>query len=70
MPMFVVVLTGATGLTVPTPRAVGPFEDWDAANELRSRLIGQWEAEETADVPTATVVRIEDPLPGVVVGEM
>lgn len=70
VPMFVVVLTGDTGLAVPAPRAVGPFDDWDEASAMRARLIAQWEAEETDGVPAATVVRVEDPLPGVVVGEM
>ena len=68
--MFVVILTGETGLTVPVPRAVGPFDDWDEANVMATRLVAQFEAEDSEDVPTATVVRVEEPLPGVVVGEM
>jgi hypothetical protein len=68
--MFVVILTGETGLTVPAPRAVGPFDDWDEANAMAGRLVAQFEAEDSENVPTATVVRVEEPLPGVVVGEM
>ncbi len=66
--MFVVVLTESGSLV--TPRAVGPFDDWDQAQDMQRRLIEQWEAEQSADIPTATVVRVEEPLPGVVVGEI
>jgi hypothetical protein len=68
--MFVVILTGETGLTVPAPRAVGPFNAWDEANAMAARLIAQFEAEDSESVPTATVARVEEPLPGVVVGEI
>jgi hypothetical protein len=67
--VFVVVLTAASG-SIVTPRAVGPFDDWDQAQDMQQRLIQQWEAEQSSDIPTATVVRVEDPLPGVVVGEL
>ena len=68
--MFVVILTGETGLTVPVPRAVGPFDDWDEANAMATRLVAQFEIEDSENVPNTTVVRVEEPLPGVVVGEM
>ena len=68
--MFVIVLTGTGAEVFTPPRAVGPFENWDEAQKMQQRLIDQWEAEQTQDVPAATVVRIEEPLPGVVVGEL
>ena len=66
--MFVVVLTDE-GQQLVGPRAVGPFEDFDAAQECSNALIQQWEVE-SGKAPQATVVRVEDPLPGVVVGEI
>ncbi|MEO9139234.1 MAG: hypothetical protein ABI345_09225 [Jatrophihabitans sp.] len=51
------------------PRAVGPFDDFDAAQKSANALVEQWEVE-SGDAPTATVVRIEEPITGVVVGEM
>ena len=68
--MFVVVLTGASGQVFTAPRAVGPFESWDDAQALLNRLIEQWEAEGADEVPTGTVVHVEEPMPGVVVGEI
>ncbi len=66
--MFVIVLTDQ-GQQLVGPRAVGPFEEFDAAQQSANRLVEQWEAE-SGDAPTATVVRIEEPHPGVVVGEI
>jgi hypothetical protein len=68
--MFVIVLTGASGQMFTAPRAVGPFESWDAAQVVQRQLIEIWEAEGAQEIPTATVVHIEDPAPGVVVGEL
>lgn len=66
--MFVVVLTDE-GQQLVGPRAVGPFEDYDAAQQSANALIEQWEVE-SGDAPTATVVRVEEPITGVVVGEI
>jgi hypothetical protein len=67
--VFVVVLTDDEGQQLVGPRAVGPFEDYDAAQRCRNALTSQWEVEEGKS-PTATVVRIEEPDPGMVVGEL
>lgn len=66
--MFVVVLTDE-GQQLAGPRAVGPFDDFDAAQKCRNALTDQWEIE-GGRAPQATVVRVEEPLPGVVVGEI
>jgi hypothetical protein len=66
--VFVVVLTDE-GQQLVGPRAVGPFEDFDAAQACGNALTEQWEAE-SGKAPQATVVRVEAPLPGVVVGEL
>ncbi len=66
--MFVVVLTDE-GQQLVGPRAVGPFDDFDAAQQSANALREQWEREQ-GDAPTATVVRVEEPITGVVVGEM
>ena len=66
--MFVVVLTDE-GQQLVGPRAVGPFDDYDAAQQCSNALIEQWEVE-SGHAPTATVVRIETPVPGIVVGEL
>jgi hypothetical protein len=66
--VFVVVLTDE-GQQLVGPRAVGPFEDFDAAQSCRNSLIQQWETE-SGKAPQATVVRVEEPLTGVVVGEI
>lgn len=65
--MFVVLLTDE-GQLLTTPRAVGPFDDFDIAQAFSNTLIKTWESEGPA--PTATVVRVEEPRPGVVVGEL
>jgi hypothetical protein len=66
--MFVVVLTDE-GQQLVGPRAVGPFDDYDAAQQCGNALLQQWRAE-SRKAPQVTVVRIEEPIPGVVVGEM
>ena len=66
--MFVVVLTDE-GQQLVGPRAVGPFDDWDTAQSSANALVEQWK-HEARDVPQATVVRIEEPITGVVVGEI
>lgn len=66
--MFVVVLTD-DGQQLVGPRAVGPFDDYDAAQESANALVQQWQVE-SGDAPNATVVRIEEPITGVVVGEI
>jgi hypothetical protein len=66
--VFVVVLTD-DGQQLVGPRAVGPFEDYDAAQRCRNALVQQWEAED-GRAPSANVVRIEEPEPGIVVGEI
>jgi hypothetical protein len=66
--VFVVVLTDE-GQQLAGPRAVGPFDDFDAAQRCSNALIEQWEVE-AGQAPTATVVRIEQPEPGIVVGEL
>ncbi len=68
--MFVIVLTGSGGQAYTNPRAVGPFDSWDEAQRMQQQLITVWESEQPSEVPVATVVRIEEPLPGVVVGEL
>lgn len=65
--MFVVLLTDE-GQLLTTPRAVGPFEEFDIAQAFSNTLIKTWESEGPA--PQATVVRVEEPMPGVVVGEL
>jgi hypothetical protein len=67
--MFVVVLTDDQGQQLVGPRAVGPFDDFDAAQQCSAALIAQWETE-AGDSPTASVVRVEEPDPGIVVGEI
>jgi hypothetical protein len=66
--MFVVVLTDE-GQQLVGPRAVGPFEDFDAAQQCGNALIRQWQAEE-GKAPQVNVVRVEQPVPGIVVGEI
>lgn len=66
--MFVVVLTDE-GQQLVGPRAVGPFEDWDAAQRCGNALSEQWEVE-SGKVPQISVVRVEEPDPGTVVGEI
>jgi hypothetical protein len=66
--VFVVVLTDE-GQQLVGPRAVGPFEDYDQAQTCANTLTAQWEVE-SGEAPTATVVHVEEPLPGVVIGEL
>ena len=66
--MFVVVLTDE-GQQLVGPRAVGPFDDWDAAQRFAQAVVAQWQVED-GQAPTATVARIEEPDPGLVVGEI
>ncbi|MGI8679539.1 MAG: hypothetical protein ACR2LX_12810 [Jatrophihabitans sp.] len=66
--MFVVVLTDE-GHQLVGPRAVGPFDEYDAAQQSATALVHQWEVE-SGQAPTATVVRVEEPITGVVVGEL
>lgn len=66
-PIFVVVLTEEGQFT--PPRAVGPFDDFDVAQTFAQTLVDKWESQE-GDPPTATVVRVEEAYPGVVVGEI
>jgi hypothetical protein len=66
--VFVVVLTDE-GQQLAGPRAVGPFENYDAAQACRNALVRQWQIE-AGMAPQANVVRVEAPLPGVVVGEI
>jgi hypothetical protein len=66
--VFVVVLTDE-GQQLNGPRAVGPFEDFDAAQKCSNALVEQWEVE-SGMAPLASVVRVEEPLTGVVVGEL
>lgn len=68
--MFVVILTEAATAAFSAPRAVGPFDDFDTAQAFAAVLVAQWEAEQGDDAPQATVVRVEEPRPGVVVGEL
>ncbi len=66
--MFVVVLTDE-GQQLIGPRAVGPFDNWDAAQKFAQAVVEQWKVED-GKAPAATVVRVEAPMPGVVVGEI
>jgi len=66
--MFVVVLTDE-GQQLIGPRAVGPFEDFDAAQQCSRALVQQWEVE-AGKAPQVNVVRVEEPEPGIVVGEI
>jgi hypothetical protein len=66
--LFVVVLTDE-GQQLVGPRAVGPFEDYDAAQRCGHALTQQWEVE-AGKVPQISVVRVEEPDAGAVVGEI
>jgi hypothetical protein len=66
--MFVVVLTDE-GQQLVGPRAVGPFDDFDAAQRCGNALAEQWEVE-SGKAPNINVVRVEEPITGVVVGEI
>src|SRR4051794_40053939 len=66
--MFVVVITQPEEPMI-SPRAIGPFETFDLAQAFSQTLLDKWRAEEES-APQATVVRIEEALPGVVIGEI
>jgi hypothetical protein len=68
-PLFVVIVIGDENSFSAIPRAIGPFEDFDVAQAFSLTLIERYRAE-GGDVPTASVVRVESDLPGVVFGEM
>ena len=68
--MFVVILTGDVGQVITAPRAVGPFDGFDAAQKFRNVLVEQWAADGSDAQPAAVVARVEEPMPGVVVGEL
>lgn len=66
--MFVVVITDPDSALV-APRAVGPFEDYDTAQAFSQTLVQKWE-DSAGGSPTATVTRVEETQPGVVIGEI
>ena len=66
--MFVVVISNPDEPFVP-PRAVGPFDDFDTAQAFSQTLVQKWEAT-AGSSPTATVTRVEETQPGVVIGEI
>jgi hypothetical protein len=66
--LFVVLLTDE-GQLLTAPRAVGPFDDFDTAQSFAKTLIDTWQVQD-GQAPTTHVVRIEEPMPGVVVGEL
>lgn len=66
--MFVVVITDPNVPLVP-PRAVGPFEDYDTAQAFSQTLLEKWQ-NSGEDPPVATVTRVEESHPGVVIGEI
>ncbi len=66
--MFVVVITDPDAPFV-APRAVGPFEDFDTAQAFSQTLVQKWE-DSAGGSPTATVTRVEETQPGVVIGEI
>jgi hypothetical protein len=66
--VFVVLLTDE-GQLLTAPRAVGPFEDFDIAQAFSNTLLDTWKTE-AGRAPETTVVRVEEPMPGVVVGEI
>ena len=66
--MFVVVITDPDEPSVP-PRAVGPFEDYDMAQAFSQTLLDKWE-DSGGQPPAATVTRVEQSHPGVVIGEI
>lgn len=66
--MFVVVITDPNEPFVP-PRAVGPFDDYDLAQAFTQTLLDKWESSSDSP-PVATVTRVEESQPGVVIGEI
>jgi hypothetical protein len=65
--MFVVVITDPNEPSVP-PRAVGPFDDYHTAQAFSQTLLDRWQS--SGDPPVATVTRVEESHPGVVIGEI
>jgi hypothetical protein len=65
--MFVVVITDPDQPFV-APRAVGPFDDFDTAQAFSQTLTQKWET--SGGSPTASVTRVEETQPGVVIGEI
>jgi hypothetical protein len=68
LPMFVVVITDPSEPFVP-PRAVGPFDEYDTAQAFSQTLLDKWESS-GEHAPVATVTRVEETQPGVVIGEI
>jgi hypothetical protein len=66
--VFVVLLTDE-GQLLTGPRAVGPFDEFDIAQAFSNTLVKTWEFHDR-HAPQATVVHVEEPMPGVVVGEI
>jgi hypothetical protein len=66
--MFVVVITDPEVPSIP-PRAVGPFDDFDLAQAFSQTLVGKWQST-GGNLPVATVTRVEESHPGVVIGEI
>jgi hypothetical protein len=66
--MFVVVITDPDAPSVP-PRAVGPFEDFDLAQAFSQTLVAKWQSA-GGSTPAASVTRVEQSQPGVVIGEI
>ncbi|UQX88026.1 hypothetical protein M6D93_17255 [Jatrophihabitans telluris] len=66
--MFVVVIT-VPDQPMINPRVIGPFDSWDLAQAFSQTLIAKWDAT-SGENATVTVTRMEDALPGVVVGEL
>ncbi len=66
--MFVVVITDPQAPSL-APRAVGPFDDYDTAQAFSLTLVQKWE-DSAGESPTATVTRVEESQPGVVIGEI
>jgi hypothetical protein len=66
--VFVVLLTDE-GQLLTAPRAVGPFNDFDIAQAFSNTLLETWKSQD-GKAPQTTVVRVEEPMPGVVVGEI
>ncbi|MEO6701978.1 MAG: hypothetical protein ABI140_20700 [Jatrophihabitantaceae bacterium] len=66
--MFVVVITDPDAPTVP-PRAVGPFDDFDLAQAFSQTLVEKWQ-NAGGNLPAASVTRVEQSHPGVVIGEI
>ncbi|MGI8666357.1 MAG: hypothetical protein ACR2N4_10045 [Jatrophihabitans sp.] len=66
--MFVVVITDPQEPSV-TPRAVGPFDDFDLAQAFGQTLVEKWQSA-GGPCPIASVTRVEQSQPGVVIGEI